>query len=101
MEYKKFNNTIVARIDRGEEILEKIKEIALKENIKLANINALGAVGDFTVGVFKTSEKKYYSNSFQGDFEIVSLFGWYFSPNNKFVEISLLQDSRLSLAITI
>ena len=75
MEYKKFNNTIVARIDKGEEILEKIKEIALKENIKLANINALGAVGEFTVGVFKTQEKKYYSNEFKGDFEIVSLTG--------------------------
>lgn len=37
MEYKKFNNTVVARIDKGEEILEKIKEIASKENIKLAN----------------------------------------------------------------
>ena len=75
MEYRKFNNTIVARIDKGEEILEKIKEIATKENIKLANINALGATNDFTVGVFKTDEKKYYSNNFTGDFEIVSLSG--------------------------
>lgn len=57
MEYRKFNNTIVARIDKGEEILDKIKKIALKENIKLANINALGATNDFTVGVFKTEEK--------------------------------------------
>ena len=44
MEYKRFGNTIVARIDKGEEILDKVKEIALKENIKLATINALGAV---------------------------------------------------------
>ena len=67
MEYRKFNNTIVARIDKGEEILDKIKEIANKENIKLANINALGATNDFTVGVFKTAEKKYYSNNFTGE----------------------------------
>ena len=63
MEYRRFNNTIVARIDKGEEILEQIKAIALKEQIKLANINALGATNDFTVGVFKTTEKKYYSNN--------------------------------------
>ena len=75
MEYRKFNNTIVARIDKGEEILDKIKEIALKENIKLANINALGATNDFTVGVFKVDEKKYYANEFKGNFEIVSLTG--------------------------
>lgn len=84
MEYRKFNNTIVARIDKGEEILEKIKEIATKENIKLANINALGATNDFTVGVFKTAEKKYYSNNFTGDFEIVSLTGTINTMNGEF-----------------
>lgn len=84
MEYRKFNNTIVARIDKGEEILDKIKEIANKENIKLANINALGATNDFTVGVFKTDEKKYYSNNFTGDFEIVSLTGTINTMNGKF-----------------
>lgn len=84
MEYKKFENTIITRIDKGEEILEKIKEIALLENIKLANINALGATNDFTVGVFKTEEKKYYSNNFKGDFEIVSLTGTINTMNNEF-----------------
>lgn len=75
MEYKRFDNTIIARIDKGEEVLEKIKEISLKENIKLASVRALGATNDFTVGVFKTDEKKYYSNEFKGNFEIVSLTG--------------------------
>ena len=84
MEYKKFNNTIVLRIDKGEEILNTIKELAIKENIKLANINALGAVGEFTVGVFKTNEKKYYSNEFKGDFEIVSLTGTINTMNGEF-----------------
>lgn len=84
MEYKRFENTIVARIDKSEEILEKIKEIALKENIKLANINALGATNDFTVGVFKTEEKKYYANEFKGDFEIVSLTGTINTMNDEF-----------------
>lgn len=59
MKYKKFENTIIARIDKGEDIVEQVKNIALKENIKLASIQALGAINDFTVGVFKTKEKKY------------------------------------------
>ena len=84
MEYKKFGNKIIARIDKGEEILEKIKEIALKENIKLANVNALGATNDFTVGVYKVSEKKYYSNSFKGAYEIVSLTGSINTMNGEF-----------------
>jgi len=59
MEYKRFDNKIIVRIDKGEEILEKIKEVAIKENIKLATVNAIGATNDFTVGVFKTDENIY------------------------------------------
>ena len=84
MEYRRFKDTIVARIDKGEEILENIKKIALAENIKLANVNALGATNDFTVGVFKVDEKKYYSNSFSGNFEITSLTGTINTMNGEF-----------------
>lgn len=89
MEYKRFDNTIVARIDKGEEILEQIKTIALKENIKLAAVSALGAVNDFTVGVFKTAQKEYRSNSFSGDFEIVSLTGTINTMDNEFTAICI------------
>ena len=75
MEYRRFDNQIIARIDKGEEIQEQLKLIALKENIALATVNALGAVGNFTVGVFKVEEKKYYANEFKGNYEIVSLTG--------------------------
>ena len=84
MEYRRFNNKIIARIDKGEEILEQIKELATKEKIKLASINALGATNDFTVGVFKVDEKKYYSNTFTGNYEIVSLTGTINTMNDEF-----------------
>ena len=75
MEYRRFGKQIVARMDRGEEILEQLNAICLKEDVKLASISALGAVDDFTVGVYKVDEQKYYSNHFQGAYEIVSLTG--------------------------
>lgn len=75
MEYRKFGNQIVVRMDRGEEILEQLAVIAEKEKIRLASVQALGAIDDFTVGVFHTNEKQYASNRFQGNFEIVSLTG--------------------------
>ena len=84
MEYRKFENTIIARIDKGEEILEQVKEIALKEKIRLASVQALGAIDRFTVGVFKTDEKKYLSNEFKGSFEIVSLTGTINTMNDDF-----------------
>ena len=53
MDYRRFGNKIIARIDKGEEILEKIKEISLKEDIRLAEVTALGAINDFTAGCLK------------------------------------------------
>ena len=75
MDYRRFGKTIVMRIDKGEEVLTQLKTMALTENIQLASVRALGATNDFTVGVFKVDEKKYYANHFTGDFEIVSLTG--------------------------
>ena len=74
MEYRRFGNTIVARIDRGEEILA-VREIAGAEHIQLASVSALGATNDFTVGVYNVDEKQYHANDFKGNFEIVSLTG--------------------------
>lgn len=75
MDYRRFGDTIIARMDKGEEILEQLKVIAEKESIKLASVSALGATDDITVGVFRTGEKKYCANHFTGDMEIVSLTG--------------------------
>lgn len=83
MEYKRFENTIVARLNRGEEVLEQINLIAQKEGIKLAQINALGATDSFTVGVYDVSEKQYHKKDFNGAYEIVSLHGNISTMNNE------------------
>lgn len=84
MDYKRFDNTVIARLDKGEEILEQLEVIARKEDIKLASVSALGATNDITVGVFRTGEKKYYANQFTGDMEIVSLTGTVSTMDGKY-----------------
>lgn len=84
MEYRKFQNKIIVRMDKGEEILEKVREVAEKKKIKLADISALGAVSEFTVGVFDTEAKEYHANEFKGSFEIVSLTGTINTMNDEF-----------------
>lgn len=84
MDYKRFGNTIIARMDKGEEILEQLEVISHKENIRLASVSALGATNDMTVGVFRTEEKKYYANHFTGDMEIVSLTGTVSTMNGSY-----------------
>ena len=75
MEYRKFGDTYIVRMDPGEEILTQLKVFAEAEGVKLASITGLGAVKDFTVGVFDPGAKVYQSNRFQGVYEIVSLVG--------------------------
>ena len=84
MKYQRFEQTIIVRMGKGEDIVEQVKNVALKEKIKLASISALGAINEFTVGVFKTKEKKYYANEFKGDFEIVSLTGTINTMNDEY-----------------
>ena len=75
MEYRRFGNTIYLRLDPKEEILEEIGKVAEKENIRLAQVTGLGAINDFTAGVYNTVTKEYHSIQFQGAYEIVSLTG--------------------------
>ena len=53
MDYRRFGDTIIARIDKGEEIVAQVRRIAEAEQIKLASVEALGALSEFNVGVVK------------------------------------------------
>ena len=74
-EYKRFENAILVRMDAQEDIVEQVKKVALTEHITLASVQALGALKEFTVGVYDVANKAYHANSFSGSYEIVSLTG--------------------------
>lgn len=84
MEYRKFGEAYLVRMDPGEEILEQLERFARQEQIRLASVQALGAVKEFTVGVFSLAEKQYHANHFQGAYEIVSLTGTIDTMNGDF-----------------
>lgn len=84
MDYRRFGDTLILRIDKGEEIIQSLRLAADREQVKLASVEALGAVDDFTVGVFDTEEKQYHANRFTGAFEIVSLTGTVTTQDGKF-----------------
>lgn len=75
MEYRRFGDSVVLRIQKGEEILETIKEVCAMEQIALAEVSGIGAVNDVTLGVFNSEKFEYESQRFTGDMEIASCTG--------------------------
>lgn len=75
MEYKRFAGKIAVRLDKGDEIIDKIKEVCKKEGVKAAYFSGIGATDDFIVGVFDVIKKEYETQNFNGDYEINVLAG--------------------------
>ena len=75
MEYEKFGNDYVVRINRGEEVIDCLKRLCKEEDIKLAEITGLGASNLVEIGVFNPATKEYSTKTFEGMFEITSLVG--------------------------
>lgn len=75
MEYRRFDQTLVVRLDAGEEVLAALTEIAAKEQIRLAAVQGIGAADRLKVGVFDPRGKRYYPVEAEGMFEITSLLG--------------------------
>lgn len=75
MEYKKVNNNYIVRIDKGEEVIEKIKELCNKESIKLGTITGIGATNNVEIGLFDINTKEYHSSKLTDIYEITSLIG--------------------------
>ena len=99
MQYKRFGSTVIARVDKGEEILGQLREVCLRENIKLASVSAIGAVDRFTVGVFLPEKREYVSNDFAGDYEIASLSGTVTTMAGEYyAHIHMCADNRRGMA---
>lgn len=75
MEYKRFGNTVVARLDVKDEIITSVRQICEEEKIHTASVQAIGATNDFTIGLYNTDTKKYQSTHFEFPAEITALLG--------------------------
>jgi len=75
MEYKKYDDKIIFRLEKGEEMMSSIVKIAEKEDIRLATINGIGACSSIEMGYFILSKKEYVFKNFEGDMEILQATG--------------------------
>ncbi|NMB26716.1 MAG: DNA-binding protein [Tissierellia bacterium] len=75
MEFRKFDNKYVVRLEKGEEVVESIKALCKENNIKLGRVSGIGATNKAVVGLFETANKEYHSKELVGDMEITNLAG--------------------------
>lgn len=75
MLYKNIGNTIVVRLEVGDEIVSSVKEICTRENLKSAVIHGIGAVRSARVGLFNFQTGVYKENEFNQPMELTSLEG--------------------------
>ena len=75
MDYRRFGDKYIIRLDKGDEIISSIEEICKREKIKIASITGIGAVNEVTIGIYELDKKFYNKQSFSDDFEITSLTG--------------------------
>ena len=76
MDYKKFGETIYARFDKGDEILEGILNICKKENILSAIFSGIGGCGDVTVSTLIPETNEFLPHHKEGCLlEMISING--------------------------
>lgn len=75
MQYKRFGNIYMIRIDLGEGIIESLKKICEDEQIHLGRVEAIGATDHAVIGVYDLEKKEYYPEKIDEFMEIASLNG--------------------------
>jgi len=75
MQYLKDKDTIVLKIERGEEVLTTLLSFCEAQNIHTAQFSGIGAVKDLSCGYYSLEDKKYYFQSYDSLVELVSLTG--------------------------
>lgn len=75
MKYIKDGTSYIVRIDRREEVLDKLNEFIKETDIKAATITGIGASSEVELGVYSVKKREYIKNKYEGEFEILSLLG--------------------------
>ena len=75
MEYRKFGQTWVLRLDRGEEVIASLTAFCREENVRLGSVEGLGASDHTVIGLYDVGGRVYHKSVFDEPMEITSLLG--------------------------
>ncbi len=75
MNFKKTKNIYVIRLERGEKIIEALKNFCLKNKIKCSYFFGIGALDEAELAHYIVGNKKYSSKVFRQPLEIANMSG--------------------------
>ena len=75
MEYRKFDGTIYARLDRGDEMIGVITDICRREKLESAVFSGIGACSSVEIQTFDPDRREFETMTVSGMLELVSLSG--------------------------
>jgi len=69
------SDVLIARINKGEKVIDSILAFCKNSNIKGAWITGLGALSEAKIAIYDLKNKKYINKSLKGMLELCSLSG--------------------------
>jgi len=75
MDYKIMNGTVYARIDKGEEIIEKLFEICRREGIQSAVFTGIGGCSSAELQTFIPEDGTFETETLEGMLELINITG--------------------------
>ena len=75
MEYRKYGDHYLVRIDRGEEVMGSLTTLCKEEHILLGSVSGLGAADYAKVGIYRVSDHQFEGKEYFGEQEVSSIVG--------------------------
>lgn len=60
MEYKRLGEKIIVRLDKGEDVIESIKSVCMREKVGAGSVLGIGALKNIELRYFDPETKKYH-----------------------------------------
>jgi len=75
MKFKKIGNTYIIRLDKGEKVIEKLKDFCSKNGIRAGYFSGIGSLDEAELAHYIVKTRKYTSQMYKQPLEIISMNG--------------------------
>ena len=82
MEYTRYENDYVIRLDKGEELIRCLTDFCEKEHISYGSVTGIGASDRVLIGIYDVQEQLFHQTEFNEVMEITNITGNITRTNN-------------------